>query len=153
MCRASPLLHGVSHGAGNYGMSGRAYDPRFLFSWPNSRISDERRGGGGNAVDSGTKAYWQNWATMRRRGKLLWPKRSSSAGARQICPRIRSVLCDGTVYGMTAFSIQCRRGWRWRWRLRRRSMRRSPPTASALSACSLVNFRPKAHSQGCIGST
>lgn len=33
------LLHGVSHGAGNYGMSGRAYSPRFLFSWPNSRIS------------------------------------------------------------------------------------------------------------------
>jgi acetyl-CoA carboxylase carboxyltransferase component len=33
------LLHGVSHGAGNYGMSGRAYNPRFLFSWPNSRIS------------------------------------------------------------------------------------------------------------------
>jgi acetyl-CoA carboxylase carboxyltransferase component len=33
------LLHGVSHGAGNYGMAGRAYDPRFLFSWPNSRIS------------------------------------------------------------------------------------------------------------------
>jgi acetyl-CoA carboxylase carboxyltransferase component len=33
------LLHGVSHGAGNYGMMGRAYDPRFLFTWPNSRIS------------------------------------------------------------------------------------------------------------------
>jgi acetyl-CoA carboxylase carboxyltransferase component len=33
------LLHGVSHGAGNYGMSGRAYDPRFLFTWPNGRIS------------------------------------------------------------------------------------------------------------------
>jgi 3-methylcrotonyl-CoA carboxylase beta subunit len=33
------LFHGVSHGAGNYGMSGRAYDPRFLFTWPNSRIS------------------------------------------------------------------------------------------------------------------
>ena len=33
------LLHGVSHGAGNYGMSGRAYDPHYLFSWPNSRIS------------------------------------------------------------------------------------------------------------------
>jgi acetyl-CoA carboxylase carboxyltransferase component len=33
------LVHGVSHGAGNYGMSGRAYDPRFLFTWPNSRIS------------------------------------------------------------------------------------------------------------------
>ena len=33
------VLIGNSYGAGNYGMSGRAYDPRFLFSWPNSRIS------------------------------------------------------------------------------------------------------------------
>ncbi len=43
------LLHGVSHGAGNYGMSGRAYDPRFLFSWPNSRISVM---GGESAADT-----------------------------------------------------------------------------------------------------
>merc|ERR1719502_2452468 len=28
-----------SHGAGNYGMCGRSYDPRFLFMWPNSKIS------------------------------------------------------------------------------------------------------------------
>ena len=28
-----------SYGAGNYAMCGRAYDPRFLFTWPNSRIS------------------------------------------------------------------------------------------------------------------
>eukprot|EP00581_Thalassiosira_minuscula_P017511 CAMPEP_0183714224 /NCGR_PEP_ID=MMETSP0737-20130205/8825_1 /TAXON_ID=385413 /ORGANISM="Thalassiosira miniscula, Strain CCMP1093" /LENGTH=1220 /DNA_ID=CAMNT_0025943131 /DNA_START=51 /DNA_END=3713 /DNA_ORIENTATION=- len=33
------LIVGGSHGAGNYGMCGRAYDPRFLFTWPNSRIS------------------------------------------------------------------------------------------------------------------
>jgi len=33
------LLIGGSFGAGNYGMCGRAYSPRFLFSWPNSRIS------------------------------------------------------------------------------------------------------------------
>ncbi len=33
------LLIGGSFGAGNYGMCGRAYGPRFLFSWPNSRIS------------------------------------------------------------------------------------------------------------------
>jgi len=33
------LLIGGSFGAGNYGMCGRAYQPRFLFSWPNSRIS------------------------------------------------------------------------------------------------------------------
>jgi acetyl-CoA carboxylase carboxyltransferase component len=28
---------GASYGAGNYGMCGRAYDPRFLFTWPNAR--------------------------------------------------------------------------------------------------------------------
>lgn len=33
------ILIGGSFGAGNYGMCGRAYNPRFLFSWPNSRIS------------------------------------------------------------------------------------------------------------------
>jgi len=37
-----------SHGAGNYGMCGRAYDPRFLFMWPNSRISVM---GGAQAAD------------------------------------------------------------------------------------------------------
>jgi 3-methylcrotonyl-CoA carboxylase beta subunit len=33
------ILIGGSFGAGNYGMGGRAYGPRFLFTWPNSRIS------------------------------------------------------------------------------------------------------------------
>jgi 3-methylcrotonyl-CoA carboxylase beta subunit len=33
------VLIGGSFGAGNYGMCGRAFAPRFLFSWPNSRIS------------------------------------------------------------------------------------------------------------------
>ncbi len=33
------VVIGASNGAGNYGMCGRAYSPRFLFMWPNSRIS------------------------------------------------------------------------------------------------------------------
>ncbi|CAM5182935.1 methylcrotonoyl-CoA carboxylase [Oligella ureolytica] len=33
------VLIGGSFGAGNYGMCGRAYSPRFLFMWPNARIS------------------------------------------------------------------------------------------------------------------
>ena len=33
------VIVGGSFGAGNYGMCGRAYSPRFLWSWPNSRIS------------------------------------------------------------------------------------------------------------------
>jgi acetyl-CoA carboxylase carboxyltransferase component len=51
------LIHGVSHGAGNYGMAGRAYDPRFLFSWPNSRIS----------VMSGESAANTLWTVGRNR--------------------------------------------------------------------------------------
>lgn len=51
------LLHGVSHGAGNYGMSGRAYDPRYLFSWPNSRIS----------VMSGESAANTLWTVGKKR--------------------------------------------------------------------------------------
>ncbi len=33
------VIVGASHGAGNYAMCGRSYSPRFLFSWPNARIS------------------------------------------------------------------------------------------------------------------
>jgi 3-methylcrotonyl-CoA carboxylase beta subunit len=41
-CAAVPkftVLIGGSFGAGNYAMCGRAYDPRFMFMWPNARIS------------------------------------------------------------------------------------------------------------------
>jgi 3-methylcrotonyl-CoA carboxylase beta subunit len=33
------VVIGGSYGAGNYGMCGRAYSPRFLWMWPNARIS------------------------------------------------------------------------------------------------------------------
>ncbi len=33
------VMTGASYGAGNYGMAGRAYEPRFLFTWPNHRIA------------------------------------------------------------------------------------------------------------------
>jgi 3-methylcrotonyl-CoA carboxylase beta subunit len=33
------VIVGGSFGAGNYGMAGRAYNPRFLWMWPNARIS------------------------------------------------------------------------------------------------------------------
>jgi 3-methylcrotonyl-CoA carboxylase beta subunit len=33
------VIVGGSYGAGNYGMCGRAYSPRFLYMWPNARIS------------------------------------------------------------------------------------------------------------------
>ncbi len=36
---ALTVMIGSSYGAGNYAMCGRAYDPRFLFTWPNHRIA------------------------------------------------------------------------------------------------------------------
>jgi acetyl-CoA carboxylase carboxyltransferase component len=33
------VIMGASYGAGNYGMCGKAYDPRFLFTWPNAKIA------------------------------------------------------------------------------------------------------------------
>jgi len=33
------IMTGASYGAGNYGMAGRAYGPRFLFTWPNHKIA------------------------------------------------------------------------------------------------------------------
>ena len=33
------IMTGASYGAGNYGMAGRSYDPRFIFTWPNHRIA------------------------------------------------------------------------------------------------------------------
>lgn len=36
---AITIMMGASYGAGNYAMCGRAYDPRFVFSWPNHRIA------------------------------------------------------------------------------------------------------------------
>ncbi len=33
------LMVGASYGAGNYGMAGKSYNPRFIFSWPNHRIA------------------------------------------------------------------------------------------------------------------
>lgn len=41
------VIIGGSYGAGNYGMCGRAYSPRFLYMWPNSKISVM---GGGQAA-------------------------------------------------------------------------------------------------------
>lgn len=41
-CAAVPkftVIIGSSYGAGNYGMCGRAYDPRFLWTWPNAKIA------------------------------------------------------------------------------------------------------------------
>ena len=60
------VIIGGSFGAGNYGMCGRAYDPRFLWMWPNARISVM---GGEQAASvlatvrrDGMEARGENWS-------------------------------------------------------------------------------------------
>ncbi|XP_066254959.1 probable methylcrotonoyl-CoA carboxylase beta chain, mitochondrial [Euwallacea similis] len=53
------LIIGGSYGAGNYGMCGRAYSPRFLYMWPNARIS----------VMGGTQAAGVLWQVANKEKK------------------------------------------------------------------------------------
>ncbi len=66
------VIIGGSYGAGNYGMCGRAYGPRFLFTWPNSRISVM---GGEQAAN--VLATVRRDATEAKGGS--WPKEEEAA--------------------------------------------------------------------------
>jgi 3-methylcrotonyl-CoA carboxylase beta subunit len=94
-CAAVPkitLIVGGSFGAGNYGMCGRAYGPRFLFAWPNARIS----------VMGGEQAA-SVLATIRRDGLEArgeaWPAEEEEAFKAPIRARFDS---EGSPYFATA---------------------------------------------------
>ena len=68
-CSVVPKLTvviGGSFGAGNYGMCGRAYDPRFLWMWPNARISvmggDQAAGVLATVRRDGLEARGEEWS-------------------------------------------------------------------------------------------
>jgi 3-methylcrotonyl-CoA carboxylase beta subunit len=86
------VLVGGSFGAGNYGMCGRAYGPRFLFTWPNSKIS----------VMGGEQAA-SVLATVRREnieaGGQGWSAADEDAFKTPIRDRIES---EGSPYFATA---------------------------------------------------
>jgi 3-methylcrotonyl-CoA carboxylase beta subunit len=89
-CAAVPkftVLIGNSFGAGNYGMCGRAYDPRFLWTWPNSRISV--------MAASRRPTCWPRSSAMASR-----PKAANGAPRMKRASRPRSVrntMCKATL--------------------------------------------------------
>jgi 3-methylcrotonyl-CoA carboxylase beta subunit len=86
------VLIGASHGAGNYGMCGRAYAPRLLFSWPNSRIS----------VMGGEQAA-QTLLTVKRQQLETQGKMLSDADAEALAAPIRAKYeREGSPYHATA---------------------------------------------------
>ncbi|SDS75969.1 3-methylcrotonyl-CoA carboxylase beta subunit [Nocardioides scoriae] len=62
------VVIGGSFGAGNYGMCGRAYDPRFLWMWPNARISvmggEQAAGVLATVRRDGMEARGQEWSAQ-----------------------------------------------------------------------------------------
>jgi 3-methylcrotonyl-CoA carboxylase beta subunit len=86
------LIVGGSFGAGNYGMCGRAYSPRFLFTWPNARIS----------VMGGEQAA-SVLATLRRDGLeaegKAWPAKDEDAFKAPIRAKYEA---EGSPYYATA---------------------------------------------------
>ena len=105
------VIIGGSFGAGNYGMCGRAYEPRLLWMWPNARISVM---GGEQAAGVLTTVKREQ---MAREGQtLITPKprrRSGSRFSRSTTPKARrTTRLPGC--GTTAFSIRRRREARLR---------------------------------------
>ena len=132
------VIIGGSFGAGNYGMCGRAYEPRWLWMWPNARISvmggeqaagvlDDRQARPAGARGKEASARGGGGDSHAR------SSRSTSAKDRPTTPP--------RGCGTTGFSTRSRRAMRWRWRCRPRGTRRFLRRVSASSGCSAMGFK------------
>jgi acetyl-CoA carboxylase carboxyltransferase component len=86
------VLIGASHGAGNYAMCGRGYGPRFLFTWPNSRISVM------GAEQAASVLVQVKRDQLKREGKTL-PHEAAEAIANPVLEKYRH---EGSPYFATA---------------------------------------------------
>ena len=95
------VIMGASYGAGNYGMNGRAYDPRFLFTWPIGEVRGDgpgparrrafdRRAGGGRGAGPGVRR-----GGRRRHARL---RRAVGRGAEPaVLPQSGMLYDDGVI--------------------------------------------------------
>jgi acetyl-CoA carboxylase alpha subunit len=103
------LIIGGSFGAGNYGMCGRAYSPRFLYMWPNAKISvmggEQVRGGAGGEGGGGeappSSPVRNPWSSHTQPLSTLPP----IAGC--VCPRDHPARQQG---GRRPDVVRCRGG-------------------------------------------
>ena len=123
------VVIGGSFGAGNYGMCGRAYDPRFLWMWPNARISVM---GGEQAASvlatvrrDGIEGRGGEWSAEDEEAFKAPIREQYEPRARPTTPRPGS----GTTASSTRSTPAGCSAWGWPPRPTRRS--RPPPTASS----------------------
>ena len=86
------LIVGASYGAGNYGMCGRAYEPRFLFLWPSSRIS----------VMGGEQAAQVLVTVKSEQMKTRGTPMNEKAKEEFMAPILRKYETEGSAYFSTA---------------------------------------------------
>ena len=124
------VVIGGSFGAGNYAMCGRAYSPRFLWMWPNARISVMGGEQAAAVLAQVRRDNLKGQSVERRRRGSVQGSRSASSTKRKVIRTTRARVC-----GMTASSIRWTRAWCSVSVFRRRSTRRSRRPRSACSAC------------------
>ncbi len=92
---------GASYGAGNYGMCGRAYDPRFLFAWPNAKsaVMGPQQLAGVLSIVARQAARGEGPAVRRGRGRARCGRWSSSRSRRSRLPLFLSgrLYDDGVI--------------------------------------------------------
>ena len=104
------LIIGGSYGAGNYGMCGRAYSPRFLFTWPNARVSVM---GGEQAASVLATVRRDNIEAGGGNGRK-WRKRNSSSRSATHSSARAIPITRPRGSGTTASSCRRKRGACWR---------------------------------------
>ena len=107
------VIIGGSFGAGNYGMCGRAYSPRFLWMWPNARISVM----GGEQAASVLATVKRDGIEAQAAGRgapTRRPHSSSPSSTSSSTRRTRTTPARGC--GTTASSTPPTRAACWRWR-------------------------------------
>ena len=106
------LIVGNSYGAGNYGMCGRAYEPNFLFMWPNARISVM-----GGEQAAGSAGSGNGAAKLRALEKHGQHKTSRSLNNQSLMTSRLRAIPTMPVHdsGMTASLTQRKRAACWAW--------------------------------------
>ncbi len=109
------VIVGGSFGAGNYGMCGRAYAPRFLWTWPNSRISVMGGEQAANVLATvQARCHRSEGRRLERRGR----GRLQDADPRAVRDAGQSVLRHRAAVGRRRHRSRSTRAaaWRWAWR-------------------------------------
>ena len=126
------VIIGGSYGAGNYAMCGRAYSPRFLFTWPNARISVM---GGPQAAGVLATVRRENIEAEGKTWSARGGGRLQEAGAGATSSARATPTTPPPASGTTASSRQPRRGGWWRSPSPPPSTRRSRRCGSGCSGC------------------